>query len=69
MVGVVGLSEIEDAVCRKIAARASFGEQKYGVSMHDEKLSRLGWLIHAQQEAMDLAVYLEKHIQMEEGDG
>ena len=31
--------------------------------MADETLSRLQWLIHAQQEAMDLAVYLEKLIQ------
>ena len=57
------MSEIEDAVCRKITARASFGKEKYGVSMADETLSRLQWLIHAQQEAMDLAVYLEKLIQ------
>ena len=57
------MSEIEDTVCRKITARASFGEKKYGVSMADETLSRLQWLIHAQQEAMDLAVYLEKLIQ------
>ena len=57
------MSEIEDAVCRKITARANFGEKKYGVSMADETLSRLQWLIHAQQEAMDLAVYLEKLIQ------
>ena len=34
--------------------------------MEEETLSRLEWLIHAQEEAMDFVVYLQKLIKMEE---
>ena len=61
------MSRIEDEVCKKIKARSDVGKQKYGVTMEDEELSRLAWLIHAQEEAMDLAVYLQKLIEMEGG--
>ena len=59
------MSSIEETVCNKILQRAEVGLKKYGVSMADEVLSRYDWLVHAQQEAMDLAIYLEKLIQME----
>ena len=61
------MSRIEEEVCKKIKARSEVGKQKYGVTMEEETLTRLEWLIHAQQEAMDLAVYLQKLIEMEEG--
>tara|TARA_R100001198_G_C5222345_1_gene204039 strand:- start:507 stop:695 length:189 start_codon:yes stop_codon:yes gene_type:complete len=61
------MSRIEDEVCKKIRARSDVGKQKYGVTMEEEELSRLAWLIHAQEEAMDLAVYLQKLIEMEGG--
>lgn len=35
--------------------------------METASLSRLEWLIHAQEEAMDLAVYLQKLIDIESG--
>jgi len=60
------MSRIEDEVCKKIAQRAEVGKSKYGVTMETAPLSRLEWLIHAQEEAMDLAVYLQKLIEMEE---
>lgn len=60
------MSRIEDEVCKKIAQRAEVGKNKYGVTMETAPLSRLEWLIHAQEEAMDLAVYLQKLIEMEE---
>ena len=60
------MSRIEDEVCKKIKARSDVGKRKYGVTMEEETLTRLEWLIHAQQEAMDLAVYLQKLIEMEE---
>ena len=60
------MSRIEDEVCKKIKARSDVGKQKYGVTMEEETLTRLEWLIHAQEEAMDLAVYLQKLIEMEE---
>tara|TARA_R100001510_G_C7654272_1_gene212910 strand:+ start:2346 stop:2612 length:267 start_codon:yes stop_codon:yes gene_type:complete len=59
------MSKIEDAVCKKIQARSEVGKKKYGVTMEDAPLSRLQWLIHAQEEAMDLAVYLQKLIELE----
>jgi hypothetical protein len=32
--------------------------------MEREDLSRLEWLVHAQEEAMDLAIYLQKIIEV-----
>tara|TARA_R110000850_G_scaffold231531_1_gene356444 strand:- start:69 stop:266 length:198 start_codon:yes stop_codon:yes gene_type:complete len=58
------MSKIEDNVCLKILGRAKVGEAKYGVTMERDDLSELEWLVHAQEEAMDLAVYLEKIIQI-----
>tara|TARA_R100000030_G_scaffold93322_1_gene79371 strand:+ start:1575 stop:1757 length:183 start_codon:yes stop_codon:yes gene_type:complete len=57
------MSAIEDVVRAKIAQRAEVGEKKYGVTMERNDLTEIQWLKHAQEEAMDLAVYLEKLIQ------
>ncbi len=59
------MSKIEEEVCKKIMMRANIGEIKYGVSMEKEELTRLQWLIHAQEEAMDFCIYLQKLIEME----
>lgn len=59
------MSAIEDAVCLKIQQRAKFGLQKYGVTLERTDVTELQWLIHAQEEAMDLANYLEVLIQKE----
>lgn len=59
------MSSIENEVCRKIQFRASFGLKKYGVTLERKDLSELDWLIHAQEEAMDLTNYLEVLIQKE----
>jgi hypothetical protein len=59
------MSRVEDEVCKKIQTRSDVGKTKYGVTMETAPLSRLEWLIHAQEEAMDLAVYLQKLIEME----
>jgi len=56
------MSKIEDQVCKKLQDRAEVGKNKYKVTMEREDLSVEDWLIHAQEEAMDLAVYLEKII-------
>jgi len=56
---------VEQRVASKIEARALKGKEKYGTTMERTDLSRKEWLIHAQEEAMDLAVYLEKLIQLE----
>tara|TARA_B110000211_G_C13616508_1_gene351257 strand:+ start:23 stop:304 length:282 start_codon:yes stop_codon:yes gene_type:complete len=59
------MSRIEDEVCKKIAQRAEVGKAKYGVTMETSPITHLEWLIHAQEEAMDLAVYLQKIIEEE----
>lgn len=56
------MSKIEDAVMRKIYERSLVGKRKYGVTMERTDYTLRDWLIEAQQEAMDLAVYLEKTI-------
>ena len=62
------MSKIEYRVCTKITQRANVGKKKYGTTMDRKDLTKLQWLKHAQEEAMDLAVYLEKLIQEEEND-
>lgn len=54
------MSKIEDSVSKKILDRAEIGRKKYGVTMERSDLSAVEWLQHAQEEAMDMAVYLEK---------
>ena len=60
------MSKIEDSVCNKILKRAEVGKNKYGVTMERTDLDELQWLKHAQEEAFDLSVYLEKIIQDKE---
>jgi hypothetical protein len=57
------MSEIEESVILRIRARAAAGLVKYGTTMARDDLSRIEWLRHAQEDALDLAVYLEKLIQ------
>jgi len=57
------MSRIEDEVCEKIQGRAAVGKEKYGVTMETAPLTTMEWLTHAQEEAMDLAVYLQKLIE------
>lgn len=59
------MSKVEEKVCERILERSKVGESKYGVTMERNDLSRLEWLKHAQEEAMDLAVYLQKLIEIE----
>ena len=56
---------IVERVCRKMLQRSEVGVKKYGTTLNRADLSRLDWLIHAQEEAMDLANYLECLIQQE----
>jgi hypothetical protein len=58
------MSRIEDRVAAEIIARAEMGKAKYGHTMEREDLSIVEWLRHAQEEAMDLAVYLERLIEL-----
>ena len=47
-------------VTEKMLERAAVGLNKYGVTADRNDLSVQQWLQHAQEEAMDLAIYLEK---------
>lgn len=58
--------ECEESVILKIRQRRDAGRRKYGTSMERTDLTKLDWLRHAQEEAMDLAIYLEKLIQAEQ---
>jgi len=51
---------IEDKVCSKIQERAEMGLNKYGTTMERTDLSIEDWLTHAQEESLDLSIYLEK---------
>jgi hypothetical protein len=46
-------------VIGKLLERSKAGQIKYGTTLAREDLTRDDWLNHAQQEAMDLANYLE----------
>jgi len=63
---VIEMSMIENLVAFKILQRAETGLNKYGITMERSDLTKLEWLVHAQNEALDLAVYLQKLIQEEE---
>ena len=63
---MIKMSKIEDIVIEKITARAKVGKRKYNTTMERKDLTRKAWLIHAQEEALDLAIYLQKCIMLEE---
>jgi chromosome segregation ATPase len=54
------MSKIEERVIERIRERAQAGLQKYGTTMEREDLTVHRWLRLAQEEALDLAVYLER---------
>lgn len=47
-------------VARKMKDRKIDGLKKYGVTMDRKDLSVIEWINHAQEEIMDLLLYLEK---------
>lgn len=53
-------STAEERVIAKIRERREFGLGKYKVGVERTDLTPAQWLKHAQEEAMDLAVYLER---------
>lgn len=59
--------ECEEAVVAKIRARRDAGRAKYGQTMERTDLTRQQWLVHAQEEALDLAIYLERIVRDETG--
>lgn len=53
----------EALVCREIAKRQFLGLNKYGTSVQDNPLKLQEWANHARDEALDLAIYLQRIIQ------
>ena len=49
-------------VMDKMAIRANKGKIKFGNYMNETKKTKLQWLKEAQEECLDMAVYLEKCI-------
>ena len=52
---------------RRGGARGQIGKEKYNNTLDRTDLSVIDYLQHAKEEAMDLALYLEKTIQMLKG--
>lgn len=50
----------EEEVIEKIRERRKAGFKKYKVTVERGDLSLLEWLNHGQEEALDLAIYLQK---------
>ena len=50
----------EARICADIAARQALGRAKYGTTVEENPLPLAGWLRHAYEEALDLAIYLKR---------
>lgn len=60
---IEGVSDpIVESVMERMAKRSEQGMKTYGVTMERTDVSTIEWLRHAQEEALDLAVYLERCI-------
>ena len=55
---------VVQSVINKFKQRSEVGIKKYGTTMDRTDLSTADWIKHAQEEAMDLAVYLEKILEL-----
>ena len=51
---------IVESVIKKFQDRSNVGIKKYGTTLDRNDLSKLDWISHAQEEAMDLILYLER---------
>lgn len=51
---------IVESVISKFQKRSDVGIQKYGTTLDRNDLTTLEWINHAQEEAMDFILYLEK---------
>jgi len=47
-------------VMNKFAERSESGIKKYGTNLERNDLTTLEWINHAQEEAMDFVLYLER---------
>jgi hypothetical protein len=70
--GIFGMHRVTESpdsnvekVRQKLLNRSIFGLDKYKCTTERTDLTQKQWLIHAQEEALDLAVYLQKLIELE----
>lgn len=49
-----------NSVIEQLCRRVELGIKTYGCTVTENDLTRLEWIQHAQEEALDLAVYLER---------
>ena len=54
------MDSVLTSVLESFKKRAEFGQRKYGTNLDRTDLSTLEWIQHAQEEAMDFVLYLEK---------
>ena len=54
------MDNIVEKVIKKFSERSEIGQKKYGVTLERTDLSTLEWINHAQEEAMDFILYLER---------
>lgn len=52
--------KIVQEVVNTILKRSDVGLKKYGTNLNRDDLTQLEWITHAQEEALDLVLYLEK---------
>lgn len=52
--------KIVESVLNSFLKRSEIGKQKYNTNLNRTDLSLLEWLEHAQEEAQDFILYLEK---------
>lgn len=57
---IVVTDTIVDSVISQFKKRSRVGYYKYGTTLDRDDLSTLEWISHAQEEAMDFCLYLEK---------
>ena len=62
-VGIFMPDGTEARICTEIAARQQMGIKKYGTTVAENPLSLREWLVHAKQEALDQAIYLQRAIE------
>lgn len=60
------VDSITQRLTTELLSRSAVGMRKYGISVADAPLNRRQWLQHAKEEALDLAVYLQKLIDAED---
>ena len=64
---ILKTDSVVDSVIDEHIKRAQMGKEKYNNTLDRTDLSVIDYLQHAKEEAMDLALYLEKTIQMLKG--